>query len=199
MDGAEDAAPKSARDLLEIAKAIDAELAGAGLRAQVPTAPVATEQPGAVAQILNRMDLFDGVVTDPDLVAVTRPLFRDGYYARAVEEAFKFLDNAVRGRSGVTNKSGRDLMLHVFSVDQPVLRLSRLRSQSEKDEQEGYRFMFTGVMAGLRNPRAHEHALQDDQDAALEMLVTANHLVRTLRRSTRVRRARRMRTGTANP
>jgi uncharacterized protein (TIGR02391 family) len=133
---------------------------------------------------------FDLMVTDPDLSAATRTLYRDGHHARAVEEGFKFLNNAVKGRAGDTTRDGQSLMLHVFAEGAPVLRLSRLRSQSQKDEQAGYKFMFAGAMTGIRNPRAHEHDLRDEADSALEMLVLANHLMRALRRSTRTRRRR---------
>jgi uncharacterized protein (TIGR02391 family) len=137
------------------------------------------------------MVLFDTLVTDADLSAATRTLYRDGHYARAVEEAFKFLDNAVRGRAGEDALDGQALMLHVFDPGAPVLRLSSLRSTSQRNEQAGYRFMFAGAMTGIRNPRAHEYAIVDEANVALEMLVIANHLMRVLRRSTRTRRARR--------
>jgi uncharacterized protein (TIGR02391 family) len=136
------------------------------------------------------MGPFDALVTDPDLNATCRTLYRDGHHARAVEEAFKFLANAVKGRSGEGTRDGQDLMLNVFSLEQPVLRLNRLRSTSERDEQAGYRFILAGAMTGIRNPRAHEHSLSDEADVALEMLVLANHLMRAVRRSTRVRRRR---------
>ena len=134
------------------------------------------------------MAKFDALVTDLDLNATTRTLYRDGHHARAVEEGFKFLANAVKGRAGDGTRDGRDLMFHVFSLDDPVLRVNRLRGTSQRDEQEGYKFIFGGAMQGIRNPRAHEHTLRDEADVALEMLVLANHLMRAVRRSTRVRR-----------
>ncbi len=189
MTAGERRASRSAHDLLARAKALDAELAGAGFRP--PSRPLAAPQvtePVAVAT--DPMAQFDALVSDPDLNATCRTLFRDGHHARAVEEAFKFLANAVKGRSGEPTRDGQDLMLHVFSLENPVLRLSDLRRVSERDEQAGYRFMFAGAMTGIRNPRAHEHTLRDQADVALEMLVMANHLMRVVRRSTRVRRRR---------
>jgi uncharacterized protein (TIGR02391 family) len=132
--------------------------------------------------------MFDALVSDPDLSATARTLFRDGHYARAVEEAFKFLANVVKGRANQPTRDGSDLMMHVFDLDNPVLRLNRLRSVSERNEQRGYRFILAGAMTGIRNPRAHEHSLRDEADVALEMLILANHLMRAVRRSTRVRR-----------
>lgn len=176
-------APKAAHELLARAQALTAELTGAGfglVRAgRVPPVPAAGPDP---------MAQFDLMVTDPDLGAATRTLYRDGHHVRAVEEGFKFLNNAVKGRSGETTRDGQSLMLHVFAEGAPVLRLNRLRSQSQKDEQAGYKFIFAGAMTGIRNPRAHEHDLRDEGAPALEMLVLANHLMRALRGSTRTRR-----------
>jgi len=134
------------------------------------------------------MDLFDAMVTDPDVRAATRALFRDGHHSRAVEEGFKFLNNAVKGRSGNHDLDGPNLMHHAFSESAPVLCLNRMRTASQKDEQAGYRFMLAGAMSGIRNPRAHDHALRDEPEVALEMLTLANHLMQRVRTSTRTRR-----------
>ena len=193
MTEVERRAPRSTHKLLASAKALDAELAGAGFRP--PTA-----QPGAPAAVgpalpegapaVDPMVQFDALMTDPDLNLWCRTLFRDGHHARAVEEAFKFVANAVKGKSGEGGRDGQDLMLYVFNADAPVLRMNRLRSMSERDEQTGYRFILAGAMTGIRNPRAHEHTLRDEADVALEMLVLANHLMRAVRRSTRTRQRR---------
>ena len=75
-------------------------------------------------------------------------------------------------------------MKEVFSANSPVLKLNAFESQSEKDEQIGYMEIFAGAMVGIRNPRAHEHELADQPEAALEMIVLANHLMRKLSNST---------------
>jgi uncharacterized protein (TIGR02391 family) len=188
MAGSDSGAPRVVHDFLNRAKALDAELAGAGFRPPVTGPPPQTEPTDAPAA--DPMAQFDTLISDPDLSAVARTLYRDGYYARAVEEGYKFLNNAVKGKSGEAVRDGQPLMLHVFDPDAPILRLNRLRTTSQKDEQAGYRFVFAGVMTGVRNPRAHDHALRDEADIALELLVTANHLMRQLRRSTRTRRRR---------
>ena len=143
--------------------------AGYELRRVVP--------PGTVPQ---PRDHFEELVTDGQLNQVCGSLFRDHHYARAVEEAFKFLNNAVKEKSEIANQDGAGLMRRAFSVNSPVLYLNALRSQSERDEQQGYMDIFAGSMTGIRNPRAHDHQLSDDPDVALEMLVLANHLKRKL-------------------
>ena len=111
---------------------------------------------------------------------MSRKLFADGHYARAVEEAFKYLNNAVKKKSGLTKKDGADLMRGAFSANSPVLKLNKFLSDTEKSEQRGYMEIFAGTMTGIRNPRAHDHELDDQPEAALEMLALANHLIRKL-------------------
>ena len=98
--------------------------------------------------------------------------------------AFKFVNNMVKEKSGVGDKDGADLMWKVFSDNSPGLMLNPLQSQSDKDEQKGYMHIYAGVMMGIRNPRAHEHETLDSPQDALERLVLANHLIRVLDGST---------------
>lgn len=123
---------------------------------------------------------FDQLVTNDSLRSASRKLFLNGHYARAVEDAFKCLNNEVKARADRSDLDGDKLMRQVFSANSPILALNPLQSTSEKDEQRGYMDMFAGAMTGIRNPRAHEHDLEDDLDVALEMIVLANHLMRKL-------------------
>ena len=130
------------------------------------------------------LDCFDELVTSDQIRRVSGTLFKDKHFARAVEEAFKCLNNAVKERSGSTDADGAGLMKTVFSANSPVLKLNSFQTRSEKDEQLGYMEIFSGSMTGIRNPRAHEHSLVDDSDVALELLVLANHLMRKIDNAT---------------
>ena len=123
---------------------------------------------------------FEQLVTDSQLKQVSGPLFRDRHYARAVEEAFKLLNNAVKEKSAIANQDGAGLMQTAFSANSPVLYLNAFQSQSDRDEQQGYMGIFAGSMTGIRNPRAHDHQLADSPEVALELLMLANHLMRKL-------------------
>jgi len=133
--------------------------------------------------------LYDSLVKSKALRDTTRKLFLDGHYARAVEEAYKCLNNTVKAKSGLS-MDGQDLMNQAFSVKNPILKLSNLKTDSQRDEQVGYMLIFGGCMTGIRNPRAHEHRLWDSPDIALEMLAWANHLMRVVDRAKRVKRHR---------
>lgn len=133
--------------------------------------------------------LYNNLVTSKALRDTTRKLFVDGHYARAVEEAYKCLNNTVKAKSGLS-MDGQDLMNQAFSLKNPVLKLSALKTDSQKDEQLGYMLILGGCMTGIRNPRAHEHQLWDLPDVALEMLAWANHLMRVVGRAKRARKRR---------
>ena len=126
---------------------------------------------------------FDIFVTDDGLRRYCRNLIADGYYSLAVQKAYIYIDNFVSKRSGRTDKDGADLMRTVFSPKNPVLKLNKLESRSEENQQQGYMHIFEGTMMGIRNPRAHEHDIEDSPREAFEMLVIANHLLRMLKRS----------------
>ena len=130
-------------------------------------------------------DCFDELVTNDLIRQVSGTLFRDRHYARAVEEAFKCLNNAVKDKSGHSSTDGAGMMKKVFSANSPILKLNAFQSNSDKDEQQGYMEIYAGSMTGIRNPRAHEHKLSDSPEVALELLVLANHLMRKLESSTK--------------
>jgi len=127
------------------------------------------------------LDVFDELVTDKQLKRIVEKLFRDGHHARAVEEAFKFIDNLVKRLSKQNNLSGASLMTKAFSADRPLLRLNTGQSVSEQDEQKGYMQILAGCMTGIRNPRAHECDWEDSEKRAIEMLAWANHLIERIR------------------
>jgi len=136
-------------------------------------------------------DLYGMLVTHAELRTVTRGLFTDGYHARAVEEAFKALNNLVKRRSGLDEQDGAPLMRQAFSLKSPRLRiLERLRTDSQNSEQQGYMEIFAGWMAGIRNPRAHEHLLVDRPADALAILGCANHLFHVASNATKTRSRR---------
>ncbi len=110
---------------------------------------------------------------------VSSRLFYDGYHTEAVFAAFKKVNNMVKKKSGV-NKDGKDLMLTVFSVKSPILKVNKMKTDSEKDEQEGYMHIFAGSMHGIRNPRAHEDEIKEDPMKAIEYLCLASLLAKTV-------------------
>ena len=92
-------------------------------------------------------------MTCSPLRSASRRLLSDGHYARAVEEAFKCLNNAVKDKSGLSESDGEGLMMRAFSEKGPTLRLNNLKTRSETDEQRGYMYLYAGAIIGIRKPK----------------------------------------------
>lgn len=112
---------------------------------------------------------YEGLELHPAIERAAGHLFRDGHYANAVEDAVKALNALVRLNSGIEDKDGSSLMEFVFSPKNQVLKFNNLSDVSEIDEQKGFMMMFSGAVAGLRNPRAHK-IIKDDPEMALEFI-----------------------------
>jgi uncharacterized protein (TIGR02391 family) len=67
----------------------------------------------------------------------------------------------------------------VFSPKNPILKFNDLADESDRNEQKGYMMMFSGAVAGLRNPRAHK-LMQDDPERALEFIAFVSLLAKLL-------------------
>lgn len=121
---------------------------------------------------------FDERNIHPELAAVCLKLFDNGHYSQATFEAFKFLDVTVKNLSAI-NDSGYKLMMSAFSENSPKIQLTALKTQSEIDEQTGYKFIFAGAMTAIRNPRGHDINI-DPIDRCLDHLSVASVLLRRL-------------------
>ena len=159
------------RDLVERVRSLSVQLS------QLPGISRPTASDGDIP--------LERIVSDQELLKFVAPLYADGYYVRAVEEACKFLDNLVKRRSQRSDLTGSELMKHVFSLNNPILALNSVKTKSEKSEQLGYMELYSGVMSGVRNPRTHEHELVDTQETALSLLAFVNHLVVKARSATK--------------
>jgi uncharacterized protein (TIGR02391 family) len=119
---------------------------------------------------------YEGLELHPEILRAVGDLYRNGHYSNAILEAVKALNEFVRYRSGEAI-DGTALMQHVFNPTKPVLRFNELADQSDKDEQLGFMMMFTGAVAGLRNPRAHK-LIRDNPERALEFIAFVSLLAK---------------------
>ncbi|WIJ25005.1 TIGR02391 family protein [Devosia sp. RR2S18] len=126
---------------------------------------------------LDPQNLFGALITEPEIVNVSRDLFVSGHFSLAIQEALKALEKVIQTKAG-NNLSGTSLMEQVFSPKVPLLVWSARRTRSEQDEQLGYHRLFSGAVLGIRNPCAHEFKWVDDAETGLEILCFAQHLLK---------------------
>ncbi len=123
---------------------------------------------------------FDERNIHPEISKVSISLFDDGHFSQATFEAFKYIDKEVLQLAGI-NKTGVALMMAAFNENNPKIQLNNLSTQSEKDEQKGFSFLFSGGVAAIRNPRGHEVGNIDTVEQCLDHLSLASFLVRRIK------------------
>jgi uncharacterized protein (TIGR02391 family) len=131
---------------------------------------------------------YEGLELHPEIARAATDLYRNGHCANAIEDAVKALNDLVRLRSG-ENQDGTKLMEYVFAPQDPLLAFNGLADESDRDEQKGYMMMFSGAVAGLRNPRAHK-IIEDDPERALEFIAYLSLLAKLLDGATKRNKAR---------
>lgn len=122
---------------------------------------------------------FDDRNIHTRIQSTSKKLFDDGHYALATFEAYKLLDKEVAAIAKLS-ESGVKLMMKAFSEQSPLIRLTNMASTSEKDEQEGYKFIFSGSVMAIRNPRGHEYGVRESPTECLDHLSLASLLLRRL-------------------
>lgn len=118
----------------------------------------------------------------PMLPSLVREMFDDGYYSQATFEACKYLDREVARISNYA-ESGYKLMMKAFQETSPLLALNSLKDDSERDEQAGYKFIFSGTVMAIRNPRGHEYKIRDSIDECLDHLSLISALLRRIEKA----------------
>ena len=141
---------------------------------ELPEASVAQE-PKDAAEVPNFM--FDKMQFHSKVIEVSKSLFIDGHYKQAILESYIALNNLVKDKSGST-LDGKALMSEIFSEKAPVIKLNDLLDRNDKDEQEGFKFLYMGAIVGVRNPKAHDNIVQSDPYRTLEYLSLVSLLMK---------------------
>ena len=115
----------------------------------------------------------------PRICALARPRFEAGFFGDSVEASFKEVNDTVKRL--VRDADGRELdgaglMTTAFSVQNPLIRLSALASETDRNIQQGYMQIMAGAMTGIRNPKAHGN-LNPDSTKALHLICLASLLM----------------------
>jgi uncharacterized protein (TIGR02391 family) len=128
----------------------------------------------------------------PTVREASETLFENGHTAQAIFEAFKRVELEARARApaSLRDRPARDLMAAVLDERDPALRLNPGRTQSDRDEQEGFKLIYMGAMQGIRNPKAHDAVPDLPPELAYEFLAMASLLLRRLDEGTARRRRR---------
>jgi uncharacterized protein (TIGR02391 family) len=111
----------------------------------------------------------------------SRKLFLEGNYFHAVFEAAKAYNVEVRQKAKST-KDGQALMLDVLGTEKGVLKITAGATDTDRNVQDGVKFLSAGLMQAIRNPTAHEPALDwpITREDALDILSFLSFLFRQI-------------------
>lgn len=129
-------------------------------------------------------DVFITYGFHAEIIRHCKRLFAQSNYFHAVFEACKVYNKAVQTKAHNTS-NGESLMMNVWGWDKGVLKLTPCKTETDKNVQDGIKFLSAGLMRAMRNPTAHEPALYwpiDKQDC-LDMLSFISFLFRQLDKS----------------
>lgn len=115
----------------------------------------------------------------PQIKNVAENKFFDGYYADSVESAFKEINSRVKQiylKYKNEEKDGRDLMFKAFSAETKLLVFEGTDTESARNVQEGYKYIFAGAIQAIRNPKAHAN-MNISREDAMKRLVLAGLLM----------------------
>ena len=85
-------------------------------------------------------------------------------FTGAILDAFYFLSELLRNKSGLEG-DGHMLVGQAFGSAAPKIRINRLQTESDWNEQRGIEHLLRGLYQGFRNPRSHEKITDNEGDA----------------------------------
>lgn len=113
----------------------------------------------------------------PIVMSHAYQLYRNEHYREAVLNSITALFDFIRSRTCL-DEDGDRLIGRAFSLDDPLLVLSEIVSESGQNDQKGFMQIFKGAYQGIRNPKAHSINSDLTPINAAQYLVLASLLIR---------------------
>jgi len=123
------------------------------------------------------MDLND--IVSKDICSVIKNKYDNKLYSDAILDSIKYLTNLIRKKSKI-DADGASLIGQAFGGQSPKIKINKMETTSEKDEQKGYEQILRGIYCGIRNPRAHEQ-YQDIKEVADSIIIFISYLTEMIK------------------
>ena len=115
----------------------------------------------------------------PRIIESSFFLYNQGKYQESVLNSIITLFDFIRERTGL-DKDGADLIGEAFSLSNPYLIFSEIKSKSGQNDQKGFIQILQGAYLGIRNPKAHSLMKGLDNKKTAQYLVFASLLARRI-------------------
>jgi uncharacterized protein (TIGR02391 family) len=113
---------------------------------------------GAAVARKEEYEAFFARAFHAEVVKHAQKLFLEGNYFHAVFEVAKAYNKQVREKAHSV-KDGYALMMDAWGCDKGVLKITSCQTETDKNVQDGIKFLSAGLMQAVRNPTAHEPAV----------------------------------------
>jgi len=123
------------------------------------------------------MDLND--IVSEDIYSVIKNKYDNQLYSDAILDSIKYLTNIIREKSKIGG-DGAGLITQAFGGQSPKIKINKMATTSEIDEQKGYEQILRGIYCGIRNPRSHEQ-YQDVKEVADSIIIFINYLAEMIK------------------
>lgn len=104
----------------------------------------------------------------PKVINLAKTRFENELYADSVSACLREINSIIKNhvRNAINQEfDGATLMTRAFSVQNPLITLGDLTTESGRNIQLGYMKIFEGAMIGIRNPKAHENMYPEPNKA----------------------------------
>jgi len=163
----------------EIRRRVEVQLAQQGWHVRDNRLVIGERQPAAPEKVSRAGRRARVAMLHPAIQQVADRYIEMDALEVAIFEAFKAVNNRVRELSKL-QLDGSELMGKAFQDSEPPIRLADLSTDTGRNIQAGFRFLFMGAVRGIRNPDAHELFEPLDEEDAVERLAFASMLMRRL-------------------
>lgn len=102
-------------------------------------------------------------------------------YSSSIIDAVFYLCNIIRERTGLES-DGVALAGGAFGGKNPKLKVNKLQTDSDWNEQKGIEQLLRGIFQGIRNPRSHEK-YNDNKDDTDAIILFVNYLLKIISKS----------------
>jgi len=127
--------------------------------------------------IFDRLELHEALKDD------VAEMFRDGHFNEAVRKALERFEKYVQEAIGDHKSIGKQLMAKAFNTTSPLIPINAMQTGNDQSEQEGFKHLTMGAMAGLRNLYSHGDVEQMSGMDAVERLAFVSLLFKRVEKA----------------
>lgn len=99
-------------------------------------------------------------------------------FTGAIQDSMYYLSEIIRQKSNLDG-DGVNLISEAFNVNKPLIKISKMQTETEKNQQRGFDSLCRGMYMFIRNPRSHEK-FNDSEADCRSVIVFIDYIARQI-------------------